>query len=124
MPGRVANRYLDRAFRWRCRFLVMLIVLIVGTALVPIFPPYTLSAIYACALLALTIGGAYAILAVCYYVYLGSVSSRGVFYAGLHVALILVLIPAGFLGVFLIPTLTNGDILRLRDWRRQHPKAM
>ncbi len=74
-------------------------------------------------LLLLAVCAIVAMLAVCYYVYKGSISSRGRLYSALHVALIILLTPAFCVGVFVIPSLTNGDVLRLRDWDRQHPNG-
>ena len=123
MSGRVANRYLSRAFRWQRKFLFLVIALILGFLLTLIDTPLVNSAIYGYGLLLLEICAAFAILAVCYYVYHGSVSTQGTCYSALHVSLIILLIPAFFIGVFVVPSLTNGDILRLRDWDRQHPNG-
>jgi len=79
-----------------------------------------MSLIYANVLSLLAVSAVVAMLAVCYYVYKGSVSSRGRLYAAIHVALIILLTPAFCVGVFAIPLLTNGDVLRLRDWDRRH----
>lgn len=124
MSGRVANRYLSRAFRWQRRFLYTIIALIVGNLLGLIDSPLADSLIFGYGLLLLQVCATAAVLAVCYYVFLGSVSSRGMFYSAIHVGLIILLLPVFFVGVFLIPSLTNGDILRLRDWDREHPKGI
>jgi len=117
MTGRVANRHFSRAFRWQRRFLYVFIATIVGLFF---DSPLANSPVYTYGMLLLSTCAAIAILAVCYYVYNGSVSSRGVFYSVMHVGLIILLIPVCCLGVFVIPILANGDVLRLRDWDRQH----
>lgn len=123
MPGRVANRNFSRAFRWQRKFLLLGIALILGKSLAFIDSRLAYSTVYSYVLLGLSACAIIAILAVCFYVFRGSVSSRGVFYSVIHVGLIILLIPVCFVGVFVIPSLTNGDALRLRDWDRQHPNG-
>ena len=117
MTGRVANRYFSRAFRWQKRFLFVIITLIAVGLLT--FTPLANSIALHWGILVAEICATFSILAVCYYVYRGSVGSRGVLYSLLHVGLIILLLPVCFVGVFVIPSLTNGDVLRVRDSDRQ-----
>ena len=118
MTGRVANKYFSRAFRWQRIFLLVVIALIFVQTL-----QFIDKTVYRYAMLVLLVCAIIAILAVCFYVFRGSVSSRGMFYSVIHVGLIILLTPVCFVGVFVIPSLTNGDALRLRDSDRQHPNG-
>ena len=124
MSGRVANRYFGRAFRWRRRFLFMVFAFVISILLWIVLSMLGLrivnSSLFSYGLWLLAVGAAISVIVVCYYVYVGSVSSRGWLYSAIHVGLIILLTPVCFVGVLLIPSLMNNDVLRWRDLDRQN----
>jgi len=122
MAGRVANRWISRAFRWQKFALIVFAFWVVISIACGFDAGLANFRIIQSIQIVLSLLFTLSVVTVGFYIYRGSVRFRGSLYSTAHVFLLIVLTPAFLVGLLFIPTLVNGDMIRLRDGRRNNGK--